>query len=160
MRIDKDDFVTITRAFIDTGVVNVGPCSNYTLVWALENHLPYELIDLLKTHSPKTEVWAGAGALFDEARIVQWNNDYPEALANGLLIVGSAPNGDHISIDLRTGDVGYISHEHSWQSTPREFFIAISPSIGAFIRDINIHPTTLPEDYWEAKEASFNNLTR
>jgi hypothetical protein len=79
MRIDKDDFVATLQPFISTSSVKVGPTSKQMLAWAKKNHLPDELVELLKTHSPKTGIWAGAGALFDETQIVQWNDDYCEA---------------------------------------------------------------------------------
>jgi len=81
---------------------------------------------------------------------MKWNNDFPEALENDLLITGSAPNGDIICIDLKTGGVGYICHEKDWPSNPRDSYASVSKSIGSFLHEINSNPPLIPEDYWEA----------
>ena len=83
--------------------------------------------------------------------MIKWNLSFPEGLAHRLLLVGSAPKGDHIAIDLKRGAVGYICHEQDWRDNPRMHFIAVSPSIGRFLEDISASPTAIPEDYWEAK---------
>lgn len=151
MRIDKADFIKTIQALTHTKGGKAGPCLARTLVWAEKKQLPRKLIDLLRSHAPKTEVWAGAGALFDETQLVRWNDDFPEALTSNLLIVGRAGNGDHIGLDLLTGAVGYLSHEHDWQPTPRQFFIPVTRSLGFFLRKSNSARAALPGDYWEAK---------
>jgi hypothetical protein len=98
--------------------------------------LPDEVRRLFEADMPKEELWAGAGALFDEASMVKRNSDFPEALRANLLIVGTAANGDHIAMDLMNGSTGYICHEQEWRVCPREFFVAVSPSIGCYLRDI------------------------
>jgi hypothetical protein len=131
----------------------VGPCSSATMRWCERHSLPCEIKNLFSHSIPKTEVWAGAGALFCESEIVRWNEDFPEAIHARLLIVGSAANGDHITLDLNDGAIGYISHEHDWKQDPRQYFIRVSASFGLYVRDINENPTRLPEDYWFAKKA-------
>jgi hypothetical protein len=125
-----------------------------SVVWCIHNDLPKTLVELFESHIPKTEIWAGAGALFAEWDIVKWNNWFPEALKARLLIVGSAANGDHIAIDLSDGSTGYISHENDWRQRPRQYFIPVSPSIGDYIREINRDPPRVSEDYWDAKSQS------
>jgi hypothetical protein len=130
--------------------------SRSALKWCEQKALPNQLVELFNTAAPQTEVWAGAGALYPMRSIIRWNDDFPAVLAHQLLIVGSAANGDHICIDLKNGEVGYVSHEHGWEvKQPRRYFIAVSPSIGKFLKDSNATNLVkrLPADYWEAKEA-------
>ncbi len=89
--------------------------------------------------------------MFAESDILSCNQFFPEALLNRLLIVGSAGNGDHIALDTESGAVGYISHEHDWQPHPRDYFVAVSPSLEAYLQAINAKNSTVPDDYWEAK---------
>lgn len=146
-----------SEIFIDTaGTVGgasgskVGPASAAFVSWLVSKDIPSELIDLFSKCAPKEELWAGAGALFDESSIMRWNDDFPESLQNGLLILGSAPNGDHICIDLLNGEVGYVCHEKEWRVDPRGCFASVSKTLGSFIRDINSESAMIPEDYWEA----------
>jgi hypothetical protein len=150
MKLDKDTFIELAKIYAEGGDP-FGPCAESTIHWCEKNRLPNEIRNLFQTHIPKVSIGAGAGALFDESNLIRWNEDFPEALGAGLLIVGSAANGDHIAIDLKNGSVGYISHENDWQKQPRNYFATASLSIGFFLRDINQNPPLIPEDYWEVK---------
>ena len=152
MKTDKHLFIRAALAASKAGGGDVGPWSRESALWFARNELPEELRHLFETDIPMEELWAGAGALFDEGRIIKWNSDFPAALRSSLLIVGTAANGDHIAIDLIDGATGYISHEQEWGLQPRTFFIAVSPSIGCYLRDINRESAVIPEDYWEAKK--------
>lgn len=151
MRTDLEIFRKAAADLSKAGGGAFGSLTEATLAWAVNHGLPAELIELFQQMIPKAELWAGAGVLFEEERMVHWNENLPEALENGFLIVGSAANGDHIAIELRTGSVGYISHEQHWQKNPREFFVAVSRSIGLFLRDSNDSAAPVPDDYWDAK---------
>lgn len=151
MRVDAEIFQQTARHLADAGGGVCGPCSDDTAEWAVGRGIPTAVVELFKRTIPKTEVWAGSGVLFDESRIVRWNEDFPEALRAQLLILGSAPNGDHIALDLAEGQAGYICHEEDWQQDPRRFFVAVSESIGTYLRDVNSSQTDFPEDYWAAK---------
>ena len=151
MRVDKQEFVRAARA-ASKASGDIGPWSRESASWFLRNGLPEEIRGLFETDIPKRELWAGAGALFDEGRIIKWNSDFPAGVLSNLLIVGTAANGDHIAIDLTNGATGYISHEQDWGLHPRTFFVAVSPSIGCYLRDINRESSVIPEDYWEAKK--------
>lgn len=129
----------------------MGPCVDSSTKWFKRHDLPSEVLKMFQKFTPKSEVWAGAGVLYDERRMIKYNNDFPEALQARLLIVGSAANGDHISIDLLDGSIGYISHEHNWTLQPRRHFVSVSPSFGRFLRDINEDPPKIADDYWSAK---------
>ena len=154
MNTDLQMFLRTVQALKLARGGDIGPCSGRTLEWCANQGLPEPIRQLLQDHAPKTEIWAGAGAIFDEARIVSWNEDFPEALRDKLLIVGSAGNGDHIAIDLIDGSTGYICHETQWRLNPRSEFVAVSPSLGKYIRDINQGSTDLPPDYWKAREVT------
>lgn len=128
-----------------------GALSPETRRWLEARNAPPELLKLWEDFAFRSEAWAGSGSFFDESKMREWNNDLPEAMASDLLIVGSAANGDHICLDLKTGQVGYLSHEQAWQNEPRRFFISVSESLGSYIGDINARDCKIPEDYWEAR---------
>jgi hypothetical protein len=151
MQIDKQEFLETLQLLKKAAKVRFGPASTEMLLWASEKKLPSELVGLMKIASLQSEMWAGAGTLFSERGIIEWNDSFPKALISSLLIIGSAANGDHICMDMVTGEIGYMSHELEWMSNPRIFFISICASIGVFVRDINLEASKLPDDYWEAK---------
>ena len=151
MKLDTDVLAETAEILAQAAGFSLEPCSQAFDDWAQAVSLPSELFEFFRSHAPQGELWAGAGALFAECDIPRWNRLYPEALQNGLLVVGSAANGDHIALDTESGAVGYISHEDDWQTHPRAYFIAVSPSLGAYLHTINAEQSTLPDDYWEAK---------
>ena len=151
MKTDKNLYLEMAAVLKIGGGRKFGAATAATLKWGKENKLSKALFDLFEVAAPKSEVWAGAGALYAEKTIVRWNNDFPEALKARLLIIGSAANGDHITIDLKTGEVGYLDHESDWAANPRKHFIVFSPSLGSFVQEINGENQTLPDDYHEAK---------
>src|SRR5689334_8510340 len=123
MRTDLSSFIETTDLLSRAGSGPCGSCPKDVYGWFLEAGLPQPVLDLFRDHAPLGDVWAGAGGLFPAATVVAYNKLYPEALAHDLLIIGSAPNGDHITIDLNDGSTGYLSHEHDWRCSPRKFFI-------------------------------------
>jgi hypothetical protein len=150
MRVDEDIFVETARRMASGGSGEVGPCSQKTLRWMQDRDLAPAVKSLLSNHVPKAEVWAGAGALYNENQILQWNDTFPEGIDARLLIIGSAANGDHIVLDLVNGAIGYVDHEANWRLKPREHFLPVAPSIGAYLREINMSPASIPDDYWTA----------
>lgn len=128
-----------------------GPATRKFASWLDSRRIPNDLIDVFKEFSPKHESWLGAGSFFDEQRIMSWNEDMPEALLDGLLIIGSACNGDHIAIDILNGNAGYICHEADWRKGgPRKSYVSINNSFGGFVKEVNNPEAGLPSDYWEA----------
>jgi len=134
----------------------IGPGDPNFISWMERKELPAELIEALKRISPKDELWAGAGTVYPEARIVAANDDFPAAIESKLLIVGCAANGDPIAIDYGPGNgaTGYISHEEMRDAKDiREVFISVGKSIGAFLYHSNLGDDgAVPDDYWDAKE--------
>jgi hypothetical protein len=151
MKVDQHIYREAAETLVRAGGGTFGAWNDVTQRWSAEHQLPPELQAVFRNAAPKTEIWAGAGTLFGEDQIVRWNNDFPQALQRALLIVGSAPNGDHIAVDLRDGATGYISHEDAWHGDPRRYFIPVSESLGIYLRDINNEEAGLPDDYWAAK---------
>ena len=85
----------------------------------------------------------------------------PIAIRDGLLIVGSCPNGDPVAVDVRerVGAAGYIGHETMWQSANvREAFIVVAPSLGRLAQGLDAH--RLPLDYYEARERQDRRRSR
>lgn len=149
--LDSDLFLRTVRAIAGASGSKVAPGSEDFVLWLVSKKVPQELIDLFSREVSEGEIWAGAGTLFGESSIMRWNDDFPEAIQQSLLIIGSAPNGDHICTDLISGDVGYICHEKEWRLNPRGCFVSVSKTMGTFIRDINDESSGIPEDYWEAQ---------
>jgi len=139
---------------IEKGIA--GPADSEFISWMEKNQLPQDLIEAVTRMSPKKEIWAGAGSIFPEQVIMSTNDEFPNALTSGLLIVGSAGKGDPIAIDLSLADgaVGYINHEEMWDVFKvREIFTPFGRSIGAVLYHFNFgEEDVLPDDYWEAKE--------
>lgn len=143
-------YVQIAERLVNAVGGKLGPCSHRMRQWLQAQELPDFVRSMLCDFSPDRELWAGAGVVFEEAGIVRWNDDFPEALNSDLLILGSASNGDHIAVDLNTGETGYINHEVDWPKKPRSDFIAVAPSFGVYLRDINETPSSMPDDYFAA----------
>jgi hypothetical protein len=77
----------------------------------------------------------------------------PIAIRDGLLIVGSCPNGDVVVVDVRDqlGAAGYIGHETMWQtSSVREVFAVLATGLGSLAA--GLASGTLPLDYHEATQ--------
>ena len=128
--------------------------SSAFLEWLAAKEVPYELLELFRHAAPKSEAWVGAGGLFDETRIMAWNDNWPEAIGSGLLIVGSAANGDHIVIDLRDGRTGYLCHEANWQREgARKWYASVAESFGQFVLQSNLPGSRIAADYFEAADA-------
>ena len=151
MRLDADALIETVVVLSQAAGFSLEPCSQAFEGWAQSVSLPAELFKFFRWHAPQGELWAGAGALFSEYDIPRVNLTFPEAFQNKLLILGSAANGDHIALDTESGAVGYINHEDDWREHPRDCFIAVSPSLGIYLRNINAKESIIPDDYWEAK---------
>ena len=155
MNFDEELFKKFIAAAEPAGGASAGAADKSVLSWLNQSELPVELKAFLSGNSPKTELWAGAGAIFEEKAIVKWNDDFPAPVKSGLLIIGSAANGDHIVLDFLEGHgaVGYLNHEQDVSvCEPRDFFVPVAKSIGEFLTEINDEDATLPEDYFEAVE--------
>lgn len=76
----------------------------------------------------------------------------PNVREDGLLVVGSCPNGDYVAVDVRDalGAAGYFSHETGWQG--RQGFVVVAPGLGALAA--GLAAGRLPVDYHEAATAA------
>ncbi len=77
----------------------------------------------------------------------------PIAIRDGLLIIGTCPNGDPVAVDVREqlGAAGYIGHETMWQATNvRKVFAVLAPSLGGLA--VALDQDALPLDYYEATQ--------
>jgi hypothetical protein len=77
----------------------------------------------------------------------------PIAIRDGLLVIGSCPNGDPVVVDVREhlGAGGYIDHETMWQAgSVREVFKVLAPGLGALAA--GLAEGTMPRDYHQATE--------
>lgn len=154
MNLGEELFEEAVQQLAQAGGGSVGKASPEVAQWLQSLHrLPPHFVSFLTDHSPKTELWAGAGCVFDEATIMRRNTDFPGALQAGLFIIGSAPNGDLVVVDTEksAGAVGYLMHERMYsEQNLRSLFIPICDSIGEFLSRINADEHGLPNDYFEA----------
>lgn len=77
----------------------------------------------------------------------------PIAIRDGLLIVGTCPNGDPVAVDVREqlGSAGYIGHETMWQAgNVRDVFAVLAPGLGALAAGLD--EDAFPLDYYEATQ--------
>lgn len=82
---------------------------------------------------------------------VNGEDGVPIALWDGLLIVGSCPNGDPVAVDVRgqVGGAGYIGHETMWQETNvRAVFLPLAASLGELAE--RLAAGNAPCDYYDA----------
>ena len=154
MNLQEELFDRTVQQLSQSSGGSVGLASAEFASWlASSQKFPPHLVSFLTTHSPKTELWAGAGSIFDETTIMHQNLERPRLLQASLFIIGCAPNGDFIALDLEnsSGAIGYVMHEQvdSVQSV-RSVFVPICGSIGEFISRINADEHDLPNDYSEA----------
>jgi hypothetical protein len=154
MKLSTALFDEVVQRLAQAGGATIGLAEPEVAHW-LESldELPRAFVDFLKHHSPKNEIWAGAGFIFGEAVIMRRNKEFPRALQAGLFILGSAPNGDLIVVDVRepSGAVGYLMHERMYSADDlRSLFAPVSESIGEFLYRINDHDSNLPDDYFQA----------
>lgn len=128
------------------------PTANF-LKWASDKKLNTDCVIFFKKYMPHADVWAGSATLFPESELIEYNDFHPEALENGLLLIGTCANGDFVALDCHEKSVGYLPHEliddsFAW----REHFEVVSESIGRFLSESNESEVLLPEDYYEAVE--------
>ena len=154
MRLSAELFENVMQRLSPAGGGRTGLATREVAEW-LESlrQLAPDFVEFLKHHSPKTEIWAGAGFIFDEATIMRRNTEFPEALQAGLFILGSAPNGDLIVLDSEKepGAVGYLMHERMYSAqNVRSWYVPVCGSIGEFLSRINEDESKLPDDYFQA----------
>ncbi|MHB8973762.1 MAG: hypothetical protein ACYC3X_31435 [Pirellulaceae bacterium] len=93
---------------------------------------------------------------YSEAEVLETNADdfLPIALRDGLLVVGSCPNGDPVAVDVRDRlrVAGYVGHETMWQAASvHEVFAVVAPGIEALAAELlDTVPGAVPLDYYEA----------
>jgi hypothetical protein len=154
MKLDEHLFMRAIQPLSEAGVGEVGLASAEFAKWIESLYmLPSDLVAFLKKHAPKTNLYAGAGSIYDQNTIMRENTANSRFLEAGLFILGCAPNGDFIVLDLKEypGAVGYVSHDRmDFGYEPRSVFARVCDSIGEFMSRINADDSDLPDDYYEA----------
>jgi hypothetical protein len=129
--------------------------TNAFLSWLRSHPLSPKAITVITGCVLKKSAVIGPIDFYSEKGILEVNGEeaIPVALRDGLLIVGSCPNGDPVAVDVREqiGAVGYIDHENMWQeANVRSAFLVVAPSLGKLAEGLDAEQ--LPVDYFEAKE--------
>jgi hypothetical protein len=130
-----------------------GKPSRRLLSFLKKNGLSEDALEYISEYILKKGAGVSAVYIYGESQILETNaEDYlPVALRDGLLVVGSCPNGDPIAVDVRKqlGTTGYIDHEEIWQiANVRNKFAILSRSLGRFIQGLD--RGQMPLDYDEA----------
>lgn len=115
--------------------------------WLRSIGTPHRMVEEMSTH------WFGrAGISYfemlqgDELRPA-WE-ETEQRSEGGLLTIGSCPNGDDIVLDLKSGAVGYLTHEMPEDGTPlRNVMRVVAASLGDFVDGAS--KQRLPSDYYD-----------
>jgi hypothetical protein len=153
VNLDENIFVEYAKKLESVGGGRIGPATHTFVQWLNDHDVGEELKSFFTKYSPKAELWAGAGTIFDESVIVKWNDCFPSAVKSGLLIIGSGPDGTHIVLDFKVdkGAIGYVSHEcNLGEISPRNFYVPVTRTLGRYLSEINAEKCSLPADYREA----------
>jgi hypothetical protein len=135
----------------------VGPARPQFCKWLLSNAIPDPVVNIFRDGSlwryrvdPAEDF---ADLRFNtESDIMVENRATPMALRDGLLIIGSLPNGDRIALDVRegVGAVGFIEHGGMWHSEDlRDNYIQVAASVDDMAR--LYQQGKLPADSCDAK---------
>ena len=130
-----------------------GKPSPELLTFLREKQVSDEAVAFLTGYAVEKSAFIGPVDFYAEDGWIGANSpDYiPIALRDGLLIVGTCPNGDPVAVDVRDklGEAGYIGHEKMWKvSNVREAFAVIAPGLGALAYGLD--QDQVPVDYYEA----------
>lgn len=130
------------------------PASTRFVRWLQRRGVPAPIVDLYRQGTPSTYAQLGSGGLNPEKDVIRENDEYPNFLKVGMLIVGSMGNGDQIVVDFARGQgaAGYFSHEILWGSKElsgariRRDFRMVAPSLGALV--LGLVKGSVPMDYY------------
>jgi hypothetical protein len=127
-----------------------GKASRKLLTFLNVKMLSPEAIEYIAEYVLKRGAGVSAIYLYGESEVLEVNADgyLPIALRDGLLAVGSCPNGDQLAVDVRhqLGATGYIGHEEMWQvANVRERFAVLRRSLGRFAEALD--QGRVPLDY-------------
>jgi hypothetical protein len=112
--------------------------------WLDAKGLPTALKDFLIANAVSAGLPfpGGSGGVWTPADIVILNDQESAMLADGLLAVANAINGDFIVVDLAEGvdQVGFVSHDELWERSPppvRSIFAPVDASIHELLAGIS-----------------------
>jgi hypothetical protein len=130
-----------------------GKPSRKLLAFLCKKGLSEEAVDYISAYVLKKASGVSAIDFYSESGWLGANADdsVPIAIRDGLLIVGSCPNGDPVAVDVREvlGAAGYIGHETMWQeANVRKAFIVLAPALGELAQ--GLRDKSMPLDYYEA----------
>jgi hypothetical protein len=84
-------------------------------------------------------------------------------IESGLLIIGSALNGDPIVVDLRSETVGFVFHDELWEDedvTPKSILTDTGLDIGSFYLAAARYSDSFPRDGRDAAEVGSDFVGR
>ena len=130
--------------------------------WLERNAIPQHIVEqfrlgVLQDHQVdlrEVEFGPHEWVVMDERSIMSENPSADkQPLRDGLLLIGSGPDGTQLAIDLlnNVGAVGYINHERYWHSPDLQAeYIEVANSLDEFARMAYL--AQLPCDYCDAIE--------
>lgn len=132
--------------------------SNEFLTWCLDLGMAPGVLRQLSQGwvAYSTEPFATAAVRLRDAEGIQEDHQRkPQYHRDGILAIGSCMNGDEIGLDLQSGEVRYLSHEHLWapgDHDTREWSVVVAASLEDFAEQAQSE--ALPHDYWSAGRAT------
>ena len=108
------------------------------------HRVPAALRTLFERHAYTSAIQFGAATFFAVAEMPAQNGGderlqtHARCIAERLLIVGCARNGDPIVVDLKTQTMGYVRHDDFYENDDepaRDQFVSVPVGIGRFFLD-------------------------
>lgn len=118
-----------------------------------DNRVSAAAVAFASAYLPEKMCGVNAIRFYGQADVAGVNaaDGIPVCLRDGLLIVGTCPNGDPVAVDVRDrlGEAGYVGHETMWQAADvRDRFVVLTASPGELVE--GLRDGRLPLDYYEA----------
>jgi len=89
-----------------------------------------------------------------ELKSVNKETENQRLISRGLLVIGSGLNGDPIILCLKSGKVGFVSHDELWENEDNsieDIYIFVSDTLGTFFNSATKNGG-FPVDYYQAIE--------
>ena len=101
--------------------------------WMAGKKIPGWLRTHLLSSLLKNTTSVGVAYYYTPEEIVKRNDEFPEVMEQGYLIIGSAADGDPLVVCMKENlnAVGYLNHETLWSGLRLEFF-PVATSVGSY----------------------------
>ncbi|MEO0795719.1 MAG: hypothetical protein AAFX93_11175 [Verrucomicrobiota bacterium] len=117
----------------------------------VDDFIPETFLETVESGWISDESSFGPIYLTSLSKMLDVNRRDPSALEAGLLIIGSASNGDPFVLDLNSdsGEVGYLSHERFWNGGGVDSYVKLSDSLIDCL-ELSLTDESFPIDWYQA----------